>query len=126
MVSPVYSGRERESLSRMVQRFNTSPIYSDHFLPRDKKTVHVAAAITLLPFPTCNRAEPCPLSGVKRTSARFSDMSAYDPKRTLVIAVPAKILRRNKKLRITQSLDSQAAGIIPKVSTVDCGYFRIK
>ena len=28
-------------------------------------------------------AERCPLSGVKRTSARLSEMSAFDPKRTL-------------------------------------------
>ena len=29
-----------------------------------------------------HRAEPCPLSGVKRTSRRIIAMSAFDPKRT--------------------------------------------
>src|SRR6516165_11349838 len=30
------------------------------------------------------RAHPCPLSGVKRTSGRLSEMSAYDPEWTLL------------------------------------------
>jgi len=35
-----------------------------------------------------DRAEPCPLSGVKRTSLGLSEMSAYDSKRTSLIAAP--------------------------------------
>ena len=34
-----------------------------------------------------NRAERCPLLGVKRTSTRHRAMSASDPKRTLLSAV---------------------------------------
>ena len=32
------------------------------------KTVTRCRRVTVLRFPTCNRAEPCPLSGVKQTS----------------------------------------------------------
>jgi hypothetical protein len=46
-----------------------------------------------------DRAERCPLLGVKRTSAGHSEMSAYDPKRTLASpqgTVPRHLLRTNR------------------------------
>jgi hypothetical protein len=38
-----------------------------------------------------NALSQCPLLGVKQTSAATNPMSAFDPKRTLVIAIPGEI-----------------------------------
>ena len=49
-------------------------------------------------------------------------MSAFDPKRTLVIAIPGEILHRNMKLLPAL----KARELVSKVSTVDSGYSENK
>jgi hypothetical protein len=49
-------------------------------------------------------------------------MSAFDPKRTLVIAIPGEILHRNMKLLPAL----KARELVSKMSTVDSGYSKTK